>query len=285
MTGESVGDRIKGMREFLETRHGKIWSRIHRVPKPKAIVVSYGGSGEYRTVDTWADDRLAAWLNDHSYSVLSFDKWGCGESEGDWKRVTLDILMETGLDVVERVKDSSPVPIFYLGQSEGSKLGFEIAARTKACGAFALRVPSHQGIEERLKYQILEMNRDAQAWEIWRHGIEEIKAQLASGAEIEGFLYNFPATFWASALGRPQPADLAPSIPCPLFVLNGDEDPFTPPAAFQEIHKALASHPHPLSKAKVYAGVGHGLRPEGEPWVSSEAAVDIIKWFDLVCDS
>jgi alpha-beta hydrolase superfamily lysophospholipase len=272
------------MKKFIDTRHGRIWSRLYSADGAKAVVVSYGGSGEYRTVDTWADERLANWLNTNSFSMLSFDKWGCGESEGTWRTVSLDILMETALDVVEQVRNSQPLPVIYLGQSEGSKLGFEIASKTSACCGYVLRVPSHQDIESRLEYQILEMHKDKPAWETWRSGIKRLKEDLAKGRKTEGFLYNFPYTFWASALGRKQPGDLIPGIHLPLFVLNGDSDPFTPRSAFQAIHTAMQSHSNRLSQAKVYPNVGHGLKDEKQDWPAADAAKDIIGWLDLVCE-
>lgn len=282
MTSRDFPPTIFSMKRYIDTRHGRIWSQLHDCPAAKAVVISYGGSGEYRTVDTWSNESLARWLNDHAYSMFSFDKWGCGESEGPWREVTLDILMETALDLIVQLRKERQTPIFYLGQSEGSKLGFEIATQTSSCDAYALRVPSHQDIESRLRYQILEMNKDTEAWDIWRQGISQIKDDLSKGRKVEGFLYNFPRTFWASALGRKQPADFISRIRSPFFVLNGDVDPFTPSVAYQVLHDAIEADPSPLRRAKVYAGVGHGLNEDNEPWRVSLAAKDIIKWFDEV---
>jgi alpha-beta hydrolase superfamily lysophospholipase len=269
------------MSSFIETRHGKSWGHIYESPRKRGLVISADGSGEFRSVGMWKSEKLARWWNEHGYSLYVFDKYGCGESEGDWSKVTLNILSEQLEDLCSALKAQTP-KLIYFGQSEGSKLGFDVGARSNSVDAFILRVPSHQPIYERLRYQLLERGADPAGWETWEQGLHEIQQDLAAKRPITGFLYDFPRTYWASSLERPQPGDIMTRIKAPLLVLNGGADQMTPLRAFKTIHEKIKECPHPLSRARIYPLVGHSLTKPNQEWADSEAAAESLLWLSEV---
>ncbi len=267
------------MLTLIPTRNGQTWCQTF-LPEhsPKALVVHADGSGEYRTVQTERVLELADWWNSQGYAYRVFDKYGCGESDGFWSKVTMDLLADQICDLITESRKYFSLPVVLSGQSEGSKLGFEVAARVKV-EAFVARVPSHQKIEDRMKYQFVEMNKKPELWSKWEMGIEAAKKT----GQAYGFLCDHAVSYWISCLDRLQPGDLIPKIKAPIFVLNGGADPFTPDFAYRPIHEAIEQKKvNERSQAKVYAGVGHSLLKPGCAWKDSEVAADMLGWLNTI---
>jgi len=218
---------------------------------------------------------MGEWWTSNGFAYRVFDKYGCGESEGKWRHVTMDLLADQIVALVEDSAKESNLKIILVGHSEGSKLGFEVAARVEVA-ALVARVPSHQEIRDRMKYQLLDMSKNVGLWEKWSRGIT---MAMASKEKPDGFLADYPLSYWVSCLGRTQPGDLVRKIKAPIFVLNGGADPFTPELAYKPLHHAIAQRKiHGRSQAKVYAEVGHSLLKPGCSWKESEPAADILAW-------
>lgn len=273
---------IDATQRFVETRHGKIWAEFNVPTNASGLVLSFSGSGEYRTIGTWQSKKASAWFNKHNLGFCDFDKYGCGQSEGNWQKVTYDVLRDVAIDLLTEVGEQYSLPIVYYGQSEGAKIGFEVALENPGVVGFVLKVPSHQDIKSRIQYQVGEYGNDQEAFDDWLSEINNIEACIEAGHEIKGFMHGHARTYWASCLNRKQPGDLIPDIKCPLFVLNGDSDFYTPLNAYEKIHSALVGHESPFSKSKVYIGAGHDLTPKGMKWSETEAARDIMDWVEVL---
>lgn len=269
---------------YIPTSTGKTWSCFYAADHAKAIVILPNGSGEFRSVfygDTC--DEQVDWLKNNNLSVLKYDKYGCGESEGDWKQVTMDILVNQLRDISMYVKSTYSLPVVFMGHSEGSIISAEAAKDNSAVDLLVLRVASHQDIKSRLKFQLNKSDPSGVSYQKWINGIHKIENLLEKDKKVEGFLSGHPCTYWASRLGRNLTGDVLKSVTVPTFALNGADDFFTPHSSFEMIHRALDSHVE-NSLSKEYEGVGHSLRKQRASYADSEAHQDIIKWINNLID-
>lgn len=268
--------------KFLELKSVKTWCLIANINNPKGVIILPNGSGEYRSVFQGDDnDPQLEWLNSMGYSAVKYDKYGCGESEGDYKFLTMDILVNQLSELSSEIKKITRLPTVVMGHSEGSIIAAEAAAKSNDICALILRVASHQKIKERLEFQLNSADKSGKSYNNWITGIKEIENNLKSNISFSGFLSSHPKTYWASRLNRPLTGDVIKDINIPVFALNGDSDYYTPSNCFFEIHRIIKDH-HKLSKAKIYSGVGHSLRHQGQSYGEAEADKDIINWINEV---
>lgn len=260
----------------------KTWIMISKVDNARGLIVLPNGSGEYRSVFQGDDyDEQTAWLNRNGYNVVKYDKYGCGESSGNFASVTMNKLVNQLVELSSTLKLEYDLPLIIMGHSEGSIIAAEAAALSRDIQAVILRVASHQDILERIKFQLNNSDKTGKSYEHWLSGIDEIKQTLKDGKEVSGFLSSHPRTYWASRLNRKLTGDVIKDINIPVFALNGGKDYYTPEHCFLRIHEVLKKH-HQLSQAKVYEGVGHSLRENGENYGEAKADLDIIDWLKEV---
>ena len=230
----------------------------------------------------WKTSQIAKWLTSHNFNFIAYDKFGCGESSGDWKQVSLDTLRDDLAAISDFIYTQLKAPVIIMGQSEGSIIAPEAANLTNSIKALVLRVASNQNIRERMKYQYEKLEWEEDAWKAWNSGIQKIETSHEQRKPITGFLMNYPNTYWLSRLNRKLTAAHIQELNIPIFALNGEKDIYTPKDAFEEIHKTLNSHISQKSKAKIYNDVGHSLSKTNEHWGESEADKDIIDWLNLL---
>jgi len=267
--------------EFKNLGSAKTWTVHHLVNNARATILMANGSGEYRSVFEGDDfDPEIYWLNSNGYSVMRFDKFGCGESKGDWRVVTMDILVQQLVELASQIKTEYPEPLVLIGHSEGAIIGAEAAAISKNLDALILKVPSHQDIKERLKFQLNNSDPSGISYANWIQGIDLIEKTVAENLKLNGFFNLHPKTYWHSRVCRKLTGDVLKEIKIPTFVLNGGIDYYTPQECFNYIHEVIINHHNQLSKAKVYDQVGHSLRKNNENYGEAESDKDIIAWLD-----
>jgi alpha-beta hydrolase superfamily lysophospholipase len=252
----------------------QLWTKIFRSPEPSHGIVILGtGSGEIRSVDDESIEEVCIWLGDLGWSSAVYDKYGCGESDGDWKNVTFDDLRDDLVILSDYFKLQTKGKVVVLGQSESSILAAEAAVKTKSIEGLVLRVASHQDISNRIKMQLGDKK-----WSKW---LSDIENSEKSGKK---FVASHPVSYWKSRMNRVLTADLIPELNLPILALNGAEDKFTPPAAFEKIHTALLKRNNDSQKAVIIPGVGHGLTLPTEQWSDSTVSKEIHGFLTMISE-
>lgn len=265
---------MKATYQMIGPEGRQLWTKIFELAGPsRGIVILGNGSGEVRSVDDDGIEDICAWLGDLGWNSVVYDKFGCGESEGDWKHVTFDDLSEDLRILSDHFKQKNFGKVVLLGQSESSILAAEAATKSKSIDALILRVASHQDISERIKMQL--------GIEKWTKWLTEIERSKESGRM---FVASHPVSYWRSRMNRPLTGDVISRLSIPIIAINGAEDKFTPPSAFEKIHAALLSKKSSLQKAVVIPGAGHGLLLPTEKWASSQVAREIGSFLALISE-
>lgn len=246
----------------------QIWTKLYPIEDSKSVVIIPSGSGEYRSVDMDFTQELAIWLNKQNYHCLAFDKFGCGESDGQWKNVTINDLVEDLIILSDFVKNNLNKKVIIFGHSEGSILAAEAAARSHNIDAIILRVASHQSLSERIKMQTGEKD-----WNEWLF-------ELKNPADGQFFSKSHPISYWKSRLECELTGDILEKINIPTLAINGEKDTFTPPFAYQRIHDVLISKKNSKFKAVAIPEVGHSLTRSDEKWENSQAAIEVTQFLN-----
>jgi alpha-beta hydrolase superfamily lysophospholipase len=250
----------------------QLWTKTFSTQEPfHGFVILGTGSGEIRSVDDESTEEICTWLCDLGWSSVVYDKYGRGESDGDWKNVTFDDLRDDLTILSEHFKSQTLGKLIILGQSESSILAAEAATKTKGIDALILRVASHQDISDRIQMQL-----GHEKWNKWLSDLENAKE---SG---KMFVASHPVSYWRSRMNRALTGDIIPQLSIPILALNGADDKFTPPPAFEKIHTALLQNRNAFHKAVVIPGVGHGLMLPTEKWSSSAVSKEIHNFLTMV---
>ncbi|WP_413580864.1 alpha/beta hydrolase [Bdellovibrio sp. HCB288] len=265
---------MKTTYQMIGPRERQLWTKnFESGNQCHGVVILGTGSGEIRSVDDDSIEDICVWLGDLGWSSVVYDKYGCGESEGDWKSVTFDDLRDDLVILADHFKQQNFGKIVVLGQSESSILAAEAATRTSNIDALVLRVASHQDISERIKMQL-----GIEKWTKWLADLENSKVNGKM------FVASHPVSYWLSRMNRILTGDVVAGLNIPIIALNGAEDHFTPPTAFSKIHEAILQQKNTLNKAIVIPGVGHGLMLQSEKWNSSVVAKEIQLFLTAVAE-
>ncbi len=265
---------MKTSYQFVGSQGRRLWTKSFSSQESSRGVVILGtGSGEIRSVDDEGTEEICTWLSELGWRSVVYDKYGCGESDGDWKNVTFDDLRDDLVILSDHFKSRTIGQLIILGQSESSILAVEAAAKTKSIDALVLRVASHQDISDRIKMQL-----GHDKWAKWLADIENAKE---SGKK---FVASHPVSYWQSRMNRTLTGDIILQLNIPILALNGSEDHFTPASAFEKIHSALHQRDNALHKGIVIPGVGHGLMLPSEKWSSSVVSKEIRSFLTMVSE-
>jgi len=243
----------------------QIWTKLFHTPLPKNGLVIVGtGSGEVRSVDDDNHEEICGWLNSLGWDAVVYDKYGCGESDGDWKNVTFDLLRDDLVILAEFFKAKVSKKLVILGQCESSILAAEAAEKCTDIDALVLKVASHQDISDRIKMQL--------GIEKWTQWLKEMELADQTGRK---FAASHPVTYFKSRMGRVLTGDVIRMLKIPILALNGSSDTFTPQQAFQSIHDSLKEAGNSHSRAVIIENAGHSLMLASETWSCSIAANEI----------
>lgn len=265
--------RLKGM-EYLKVgvTNREVWVKFFKTLAPcKGLVIVGTGSGEVRSVDDDSHEEICAWLMAIGWDCIVYDKYGCGESDGDWKSVTFNDLRDDLIILADFFRPQVSGLLVILGHSESSILAVEAAEKSSSIDALVLRVASHQNISDRIKMQL--------GYEKWARWISDLSKAADEGRY---FVASHPVSYWKSRMDRTLTGDLVLNLQIPVLALNGSQDTFTPERAFNSLHEAVRLKTDGLSRAVQIPEVGHSLRAAHESFESSQAAMEISQFLDAL---
>jgi uncharacterized protein len=250
-------------------------------------------------------------------AMVIFDKRGCGDSTGEWRRAGLADLAEDALGGVRLLRadpriDGERIGLF--GTSQGGAIGVIAASRSRdvtflATLSLSTRSPAEHDnfiVGARLRQEgfpdeeieravelhrrILEVHRTGLGWEELREEAESARGEAwfeESGIEFP------PRDSWRWEAYRDLPIDhdlmsLLVEFPIPLFAAQGEEDWLVPGPRAAGILSRLAREHHRDFTVVMIPAVGHALRERagwlGRPgWRGSGAYWDALEeWLDEV---
>lgn len=225
-----------------------------------AVVLMHGAGPETRRPYV-PDARM---LVSRGIAAFIFDKRGTGESEGDWRRASLDDLMEDGLAAVALLRlqpEIAPGKVGLMGSSQGAWLAPFMAARSESV-AFLVQIT---GSATPLANQ-----------EMWDDGNSLHALGFSDRAietEMKALHLLFSTREWVRRGLLPlgdlwfvhydpflDPATAWPHVRVPALVLFGEKDKTVPTQSSIEILERLwARNGHPASRIVVFPGRGHAL--------------------------
>lgn len=256
---------------------------------PLAGVVLLPGSGPAERADL---EPLARELAARGVAALTFDKRGCGESEGSWMEASLEDLADDALAAARTfpgVANLEGRRIGLWGHSQGVWVASLAAARSDLVG-FLVGVSggglSPREVETfqyaaRLDHAGVAPTDKARAMAL----VERYFHYLASGEGREAIARELEAGgSWAAALGLDRvlvseryrrhwswvatfdPRGLTTGLRVPVLLVFGEEDHLLPLRQTVAAWTAsLAEAENPDFSVRVFPAAGHGLRVGGGP--------------------
>ena len=255
---------------------------------PVPAVVLIHGSGPSDRSQTWAS-AFARGLAELGIAVLLPDKRGSGESGGEWKTASFEVLADdaiAGIGALERIEEVDGRRIGVLGLSQGGHIAPLAASRTPRI-AFVVDVAgsavpmTDQVIDEVEKLAEREgfrpeqidrvdaLHRMAIRYGLTGEGWDEYEAALTAALESDlaghGVVEPFPRTpehwvwSWARVVGDYDPLPYWEALEVPGLVVYGGQDTQIHVAeSVARLLGAASDRPTELTLA-VFAQAGHGL--------------------------
>ncbi|MBO9668810.1 MAG: hypothetical protein J7501_18575, partial [Bdellovibrio sp.] len=99
---------MKTTYQMIGPKGRQLWTKLFESRnKSHGVVILGTGSGEVRSVDEESIEDICVWLGDLGWSSVVYDKYGCGESDGDWKRVSFDDLRDDLVILADHFNEQS----------------------------------------------------------------------------------------------------------------------------------------------------------------------------------
>ncbi len=255
-------------------------------PHPAAVFVQ--GFGDWTR-----GERLfrvhAERLAGKGLAILIYDKRGCGESTGDWRRASLAELAEDalgGLRLLRQHPRIDPERLGLFGTSQGGAIALIAASRSAdvkflATLSLSTRSPAehdgfivgatlrqkHYSEEEiaravELHGQLLEVSRTGQGWEEARASVEAVRHEpWFRDAGLE--LHPKGSGRWSAYRDLPMDFDPLPllrTLEIPLFAAQGEEDWLVPGRRAAEVLETVRSEHGRDVTVVLIPGAEHTLR-------------------------
>ncbi len=268
-----------------------------------AVVLVHGSGPATRDAAYWLD--LSSHLTTHGYACLRYDKPGCGDSGGDWRRQTFDDRASESLEALDALKRQLPdnTCVGLMGGSQGGWIVLIAAARSPTvdfviCYSASGVSPAEQE-EYRLAHHLpaeghtadetveaiallrsrLASNRSGVAAE--RIFKSEASARskrwfaLVGGTELEGLAFDL-------AIYDYDPRPALEAVRCPVLAIWGERDLFVPIERSLAIFRQSSHRARRTSdKFLVVPNVGHGLRGDGAG-IAPAVIEETVQWLSRV---
>ena len=255
------------------------------MPRP-GVVILQGSSTNLRREYRFFADRF----NRHGFTVLTFDKRGCGESTGDYGTATYNDLAADAAAAVEFLRarpgvDSASVGIW--GLSQGAFLAPFVAARVPALRFIVAVSAPGMPIATSAAYQdsvrlvtagfdaadvarAVTLNRELSSWLATGDGGDALAARLALAAEApwrraSSLPETLPSVaalegwYWRGRLLDPAPAWRAVKVP--VLAIYGAADELVPAGrSAAMIEAALRAGGNRDATVRIFPAANHMLR-------------------------
>lgn len=259
MTGSAV--RLATMRTVLRFAWNELdlVGTLHRPSNgdrahPTVLLLQGSGPSD-RDSNGFFDPIRAAFL-DRGIATFAFDKPGCGESTGDWRRYGLEARADQARAAFDRLRNHSTVDsdrVGVFGHSQGGWLVQMLAARqpdpafaiANSAPSIGVAAQDLHGCEHTLRNRGFDESEiaDAVAFTTSLHeaaqrnaSFSEVEAELlpaAVGRPWCGYLTVDDEDDWAAtrvwATETYDPVDALQRIRCPFLAVYGALDPLLPP--------------------------------------------------------
>lgn len=119
--------------------------------KHPVVVFAHGSGPSTRGVGPFTTFFLQLGIG-----VLTFDKQGAGESEGEWQTASFDSLATdvlAGIDYVKNRPEVDTSKIGVMGSSQGGWIGSMVAAKSKDLAFLLMRVGAGQNVRETMAHE------------------------------------------------------------------------------------------------------------------------------------
>jgi pimeloyl-ACP methyl ester carboxylesterase len=255
-------------------------------PHPAAVFLH--GWGDWSRAEQLFS-RHARRLARDGLALLIYDKRGCGESSGDWRRASFADLADdalAGTSLLRRHARIRPDRIGLFGTSLGGSIALLAASRSPEVAFIAtlslstsspadhaptmiaatLRRARHGEAEiaaaVALDRQIKQVYRTDTGWDDARAAVERCATQpWFAAAGIELHPRESPVWRWYRDLPMDlDPVPLLERLEIPFFAALGEEDPLVPAEREQAILESIAREHDRDFTVVVIPGVGHTLR-------------------------
>lgn len=221
--------------------------------------------------------------------MLIYDKRGCGESTGDWKKAVFSDLADDALAGIRLLQKHSRIDknrIGFFGSSQGGWIALLAASRFSnsafiATLSAAPMTPAEQGnyiVEARLhqkgytgeeiakalalERRVTQVFRSDSGWAELQTAVEKVSAE--PWFKDAGIAFQ-PRESWNWRWYRDLPMDFDPlpilkKLDVPMFFANGERDMLMPAQKCAEILESIKREYNKDFTVKVFPGVGHILR-------------------------
>jgi pimeloyl-ACP methyl ester carboxylesterase len=132
------------------TLKGDLYIPASKTPYP-AVVFAHGSGAATRSVAFFTTYFLQLGI-----AVLTFDKQGAGESEGDWETADFDELADdviAGIDFLKKQNNINPKKIGIMGNSQGGWIGSMAAAKSTDVAFLLMRVGAVENVMETMLHE------------------------------------------------------------------------------------------------------------------------------------
>jgi uncharacterized protein len=248
-------------------------------PGPHPVVIFVEGSGPGgRNLGDWPT-RLAA----AGFASLAYDKPGCGASNGDWTRQTLDDrAAETTAAVTAVQRQAAAAAVALIGGSQGGWVAHLAASRSAAIAAVVTVSGPGVGVlaqeRYRLRHQLAAEGFDdrdveqalvllAEQVELVHAGEDPAAVHAAQAAWHGAGWYHLLAgttpesIAFLAGIADYDPAAALAGLACPLLAIFGADDVQVPVvASVDAIEATLGTAGHDDHTIVVFPHAGHDLR-------------------------
>ncbi len=216
-------------------------------------------------------------------ATFRYDKRGCGESEGDFDKMSLLDLLEdarSALQWLRTIPEIDGKRIGILGQSEGAYIALMLAAEDPNLLFYIWQGGIYNNLETILRWQTQEFwkldsnsianfkkNMPLMYWiyrqsdDLW-HNIKQNHTYFKLGDKIWSKDFYLPP--WKQHLDYP-PSQFANKIKCPVLLLHGKLDHNTPSTEALLMEKALIESGNKRVTTYILPGLDHSFRRLSNP--------------------
>lgn len=235
-------------------------------------VVMLHGSGP-DTRSTFLKTGDAQVFLEAGVAVFIYDKRGTGGSSGDWKKATIEDLVDDAVAAVRAVKQQpeiNPDQVGVFGVSQGGRLTPLVAVRSEdvaflinVTGAAVAFGPQEMWSTGNELHQRGFSDRAIATTMKVMHLLFSARPLIRSGVLPLGDLY-----IWFDALDPDQdPAGAWAAVDRPAYVAYGGQDSVVPTReSLAVIEHAFNGGVNPLSRVVLFPEAGHGIRLESGQW-------------------
>ena len=214
--------------------HQNLAALLHtpKIPTDKIVIFSHGFKAD-KNYQPFVE-KLASQLCDAGYTVLRFDYWGSGESDGKFEDSNIRMQIEDLKDVIKYAQSQGFSHICLNGHSLGSTNAIMAYDESIECLLFWSPIFQHLHLYENYKEEVLKNGYVIRSRKIAGETIKQ-------GKGYEDEIIKCGKAFWQDFKDI-QPADRLHVIQCPVLAIIGSNDSsISEETALSYLHKIPAS--------------------------------------------